>query len=66
MAYEMQIRGSQDRVKIRSPWAAALLPIITFGIYHLSVCRPRRGDHQGSVPEDLCWPGGDGVSITLR
>jgi hypothetical protein len=22
-------------VKIRSPWAAALLPIITFGIYHL-------------------------------
>ncbi|HWK16999.1 MAG TPA: DUF4234 domain-containing protein [Solirubrobacteraceae bacterium] len=35
MAYEMQIRGSQDRVKIRSPWAAALLPIITLGIYHL-------------------------------
>ncbi len=35
MAYEMQIRGSQDRVKIRSPWAAALLPIVTLGIYHL-------------------------------
>ncbi len=35
MAYEMEIRGSQDRVKIRSPWAAALLPIITLGIYHL-------------------------------
>lgn len=35
MAYEMQIRGTQDRVKIRSPWAAALLPIITLGIYHL-------------------------------
>jgi len=35
MAYEMQIRQSQDRVKIRSPWAAALLPFITFGIYHL-------------------------------
>ena len=35
MAYEMQIRGSQDRVKVRSPWAAALLPIITLGIYHL-------------------------------
>lgn len=34
MAYEMQIRGSQDRVKVRSPWAAALLPIITLGIYH--------------------------------
>ena len=35
MAYEMQIRESQDRVKIRSPWAAALLPFITLGIYHL-------------------------------
>jgi hypothetical protein len=35
MAYEMQIRQSQDRVKIRSPWAAALLPIVTLGIYHL-------------------------------
>jgi hypothetical protein len=35
MAYEMQLRQSQDRVKIRSPWAAALLPFITFGIYHL-------------------------------
>jgi hypothetical protein len=35
MAYELQIRGSQDQVKIRSPWAAALLPLITLGIYHL-------------------------------
>ena len=35
MAYEMNIRGTQDEVKIRSPWAAALLPIITLGIYHL-------------------------------
>jgi hypothetical protein len=35
MAYEMRIRGTQDEVKIRSPWAAALLPIITLGIYHL-------------------------------
>lgn len=35
MAYEMKIRGTQDEVKIRSPWAAALLPIITLGIYHL-------------------------------
>lgn len=35
MAYEMKIRGSQDEVKVRSPWAAALLPLITFGIYHL-------------------------------
>lgn len=35
MAYEMQIRGSQDQVKIRNPWAVALLPFITLGIYHL-------------------------------
>ncbi len=35
MAYEMNIRGSQDPVKIRSPWAVALLPFITLGIYHL-------------------------------
>jgi Domain of unknown function (DUF4234) len=35
MAYELQIRESQDRVKVRSPWAAALLPLVTLGIYHL-------------------------------
>jgi hypothetical protein len=35
MAEEMKIRGTQDEVKIRSPWAVALLPIITLGIYHL-------------------------------
>jgi len=35
MAYEMQIRGTQSEVKHRSPWAAALLPLITLGIYHL-------------------------------
>ena len=35
MAYEMKIRGTEDEVKIRSPWAAALLPIVTLGIYHL-------------------------------
>lgn len=35
MAYEMKIRGTKDEVKVRSPWAAALLPLITFGIYHL-------------------------------
>jgi Domain of unknown function (DUF4234) len=35
MAYELKIRGSEDEVKIRSPWAAALLPIVTLGIYHL-------------------------------
>ncbi|MFL5830654.1 MAG: DUF4234 domain-containing protein [Solirubrobacteraceae bacterium] len=35
MAYELQLKQSQDKVKIRSPWAAALLPIITLGIYHI-------------------------------
>jgi hypothetical protein len=35
MAYELQLRNTEDRVKIRSPWAAALLPIITLGIYHI-------------------------------
>lgn len=35
MAYEMNIRGTQSEVKIRNPWAVALLPIITLGIYHL-------------------------------
>jgi hypothetical protein len=35
MAQELTIRGREDRVKVRSPWAAALLPLITLGIYHL-------------------------------
>jgi hypothetical protein len=35
MAYEMKLRGSNEEVKVRSPWAAALLPIVTLGIYHL-------------------------------
>jgi hypothetical protein len=34
MAYEMQLRGTQHEVKVRNPWAVALLPIITLGIYH--------------------------------
>jgi len=35
MATEMKIRGTEREVKVRSPWAVALLPIITLGIYHL-------------------------------
>src|SRR5918912_4138158 len=35
MAYELQIRDTEHRVKLRSPWGAALLPIVTLGIYHL-------------------------------
>jgi hypothetical protein len=35
MAQEKTIRDSQALVKVRNPWAVALLPLITFGIYHL-------------------------------
>ena len=35
MAQELLIGRSGHRVKLRSPWAVALLPFITFGIYHL-------------------------------
>jgi hypothetical protein len=35
MAQEKTIRGSEALVKVRNPWAVALLPLITFGIYHL-------------------------------
>jgi Domain of unknown function (DUF4234) len=35
LAYEMNIPDSDQKVKIRNPWAVALLPIITLGIYHL-------------------------------
>ena len=35
LAEERQIRQSRAQVKVRSPWAAALLPFITLGIYHL-------------------------------
>jgi hypothetical protein len=35
MAQEVQITGSEATAKIRSPWAAALLPLVTLGIYAL-------------------------------
>jgi hypothetical protein len=35
VAQELEIRNTEDKVKLRSPWAAALLPFITLGIYHL-------------------------------
>jgi hypothetical protein len=34
MAEEIQIAGTSSTAKIRSPWAAALLPIITLSIYY--------------------------------
>jgi uncharacterized membrane protein len=33
MAEELQIPGTAAKAKIRSPWAPALLPFITLGIY---------------------------------
>jgi uncharacterized protein DUF4234 len=35
MAQELALRDGGTPVKIRSPWAVALLPIITLGVYHL-------------------------------
>src|SRR3954469_24514213 len=35
MAEELLIGPTRAPVKVRSPWAAALLPFITLGIYHL-------------------------------
>jgi hypothetical protein len=35
LAQELNIPDRDATVKIRSPWAVALLPIITLGIYHL-------------------------------
>ncbi len=34
MAEEVQIAGASSPAKIRSPWAPALLPLITFFIYY--------------------------------
>lgn len=31
MAYAMRIRGTEHEVKVRNPWAVALLPIMTLG-----------------------------------
>jgi hypothetical protein len=35
MATELRIPESTETVKVRNPWAVALLPFVTFGIYHL-------------------------------
>jgi hypothetical protein len=35
VAYELDIPDSDQKVKVRNPWAVALLPFVTFGIYHL-------------------------------
>ncbi len=33
MAEEINVRGAE--VKVRNPWAVALLPLVTLGVYHL-------------------------------
>ena len=35
MAEELRIPESDETVKVRNPWAVALLPFVTLGIYHL-------------------------------
>jgi hypothetical protein len=35
MATELRIPDHEETVKVRNPWAVALLPFVTFGIYHL-------------------------------
>jgi len=35
MAAELRIPDSAETVKVRNPWAVALLPFVTLGIYHL-------------------------------
>jgi hypothetical protein len=71
MAREVQIAGTGARAKIRSPWAAALLPIITIGIYHLvwyyRINRELRdlGQAQGRQEELGERPGRSLLAITL-
>jgi hypothetical protein len=35
LACELKIPESAETVKVRNPWAVALLPFVTLGIYHL-------------------------------
>jgi len=35
MSYSLEIADSQDRVKVRSPVAVAVLSLVTLGIYHV-------------------------------
>lgn len=56
MAQELKIRRNGAPVKIRSPWAAALLPYVTLGIYHVvwwyRINRELR-DYGDAVGQDL-------------
>jgi hypothetical protein len=70
MAEEIQIEGGPHIAKIRSPWAAALLPIVTLGIYYFvwyyKINREMSDLGKKRVREDLGQsPGTSLLAITL-
>src|SRR5436190_15873338 len=71
MAQEVQIAGTPARAKIRSPWAPALLPFVTFFIYYFCwyyfINREMRdlGRARGAQEELGDSPGKSLLAITL-
>lgn len=70
MAEEFQIEGGPHTAKIRSPWAVALLPIITLGIYYFvwyyKINREMADLGKKRVREDLGdSPGTSLLAVTL-
>lgn len=70
MAEEVQIAGTPATAKIRSPWAAALLPIVTLGIYYFvwyyKINREMRDLGQARNTDDLGdSPGTSLLAVTL-
>ena len=70
MAEEIQIEGGPHTAKIRSPWAVALLPIITLGIYYFvwyyKINREMSDLGKKRVREDLgSSPGTSLLAVTL-
>ena len=70
MAEEFEIEGGPHTAKLRSPWAAALLPIITLGIYwfvwYYKINREMSDLGKKRVREDLGdSPGTSLLAVTL-
>src|SRR3954452_14133417 len=70
MAEELQIEGGPGTAKIRSPWAAALLPIVTLGVYYFvwyyKINREMADLGKKRVREDLGdSPGNSLLAVTL-
>jgi hypothetical protein len=71
MAQEVQIAGTTARAKMRSPWAAALLPFVTLGIYaifwYYFINREMRdlGRAKGAEAELGESPGKSVLAVTL-